>query len=175
MRRTSNFYLIPWGGRLSPALVVLVVLVSLLTAFASSGQPLEPQVPAGEIYLEALEGAPLTARELGRRDTVAIFWASWSPRCRNIGARVDALETRWGREVRVITINFQEDASTIRTFLPAARGGWPVYLDSEGTFARRHHVASLPALVIFRDGEAVYQGGLGDEVDRVIARQLAGE
>lgn len=156
---------------------MLGVLLAFVVPWAGSleGQVLEPRIVHQGEHLEALEGAALTPADWKRRDTIAIFWASWSPRCREIVPRVQALEARWGQRAWVITINFQEDPATIRRFLGAESSLPPVYLDTAGTFARRHGVTTLPAVVLFREGEVIYQDRLRADVDQRIERFFAAE
>ncbi len=156
---------------------VLGVLLCFVVPWPGSleGQVLEPRIVHQGEHLEAMEGAALTPADLNRRDTIAIFWATWSPRCQGIVSRAKALEARWGQQARVITVNFQEDPATIRRFLGAESQSPPVYLDTAGTFARRHGVTTLPALVIFRGGEAIYQDRLRADADRLLERFFPAE
>jgi thiol-disulfide isomerase/thioredoxin len=165
------------GGAQRKRWAVLGVLLGFVALGPSSleGQVLEPRIVHQGEHLEALEGAALTPAEWKRRDTIAIFWASWSPRCREIVPRVQALEARWGQQAWVITVNFQEDPATIRNFLGVESSPPPVYLDTAGTFARRHGVTTLPTLVLFRGGEAIYQDRLRADTDRRLARFFPAE
>ena len=157
------------------ALLVWVVVLCPGSGSAAVAQSVEPRIDKDVLYLGALEGEGLTERDLNRGDIIAIFWASWSPRCRGIVERAAALEARWGQQARVITVNFQEDASTIRRFLGPAPAPVPVYLDLSGTFSRRHGVTTLPAMVFLRRGEGQYQGRLAEDADQRIAHFLETE
>jgi hypothetical protein len=44
-----------------------------------------------------------------------------------------------------------------------------VFLDTDGSFSRKYAVATLPGLLIIRDGQVVYKGRLPEDPDRVIA------
>jgi thiol-disulfide isomerase/thioredoxin len=162
--------------RFSRRLVLpLIFLLSATTPgfqAAVQDRPLEPRIASGEVFLEALNGAALTEADLARDDVLAVFWASWSPRCRDLEGQIHSLRERWGKRARIIAINFQEDESTIRRFLGPDADLLPIYLDLSGAFARDHGVTTLPALVIFHHGEGLYQGRLTDDTDRRIARVL---
>lgn len=122
--------------------------------------------------LPGLDGGALTQADLTQKDTVLVFWASWSPKCRNIAQRVNQIHSAWNGTARVVTVNFQEDESTIREFLGGQRLRAPVYLDRDGKFSRRHTVTDLPGLVVYKAGSVVYQGRLPQDVDKLLERVL---
>ncbi len=143
----------------------LALLGSLLVVptLLAQGQPLD---------LRGLRGERLTDADLARGAVVAVVWASWSPRGRNVADRVQALERSWSGKARVLTVNFQEDAPAVESFVGAHRWQSPVFLDPDGLFAKRYAVATLPGLVVLRDGKAVYKGKLPDDPDPVVAGAL---
>ncbi len=122
--------------------------------------------------LTGLDGTRLTEAELSEGNLIIVVWASWSPRSRGIGPRVEALAARWSDKARVITVNFQEGADKARSFARAQRLEVPVYLDPEAVFAKRYAVTSLPFLLVLSDGEAAFAGKLPADPDRAIARAL---
>lgn len=122
--------------------------------------------------LPGLDGGRLTVADLSKGTTIIVVWASWSPRSRDVGARVEALVARWGERARVVTVNFQEDADKARAFARKQRLSVPVYLDREATFAKRHSVTSLPFLLVVDGGETAFAGKLPADVDAVIERAL---
>lgn len=142
----------------------------LILAAAVAG-PSAAQVSA----LEGLEpGQRLEERDLKRGQVVAVVFASWSPRCRDIVQRINALERRWGSRARVIAINFQEEPQAVRAFLDAAgeRLAAPVFLDRDAAFSKRHSVTHLPGLLIFSDGARAYGGKLPTDPDALIREIL---
>jgi hypothetical protein len=50
--------------------------------------------------------------------------------------------------------------------------GSPVCLDPDGVFSRKYNVATLPGLLVVKDGQVAYRGKLPDDADRVIAELL---
>ncbi|HEY0513808.1 MAG TPA: hypothetical protein VGH73_18005, partial [Thermoanaerobaculia bacterium] len=94
------------------------------------------------------------------------------PRSRGIAERVGPLASRWGSRARVVTVNFQEDRQAVEKFLAGKNLGAPVCLDSDGTFSRKYNVATLPGLLVVKDGQVAYRGKLPDDPDRVIADLL---
>lgn len=136
------------------------------------GAPAELRAAEGELDLPGLDGGRLTAKELAAGDTIIVVWASWSPRSRDIGARVAAIAARWGKRARVVTVNFQESAEKARSFAREQQLDVPVYLDREAAFAKRYAVTSLPFLLVVRSGETPFAGKLPADPDAVIGQAL---
>jgi thiol-disulfide isomerase/thioredoxin len=159
--------LLPAGRSLAPRLgSVVLALVLALTAGVSDF------ARAQEISLSCLGGARLNEADLARGTTIIVVWASWSPRSRDIATRVQPLASRWGDRARVLTVNFQEDGPAAERFLAGRNLGAPVCLDPDGAFSRKYNVATLPGLLIVKDGQVAYRGKLPDDPDRVIAGLL---
>ena len=145
------------------AIGILAILVSLFSpgAFAQD-----------DFRLPGQNGGELTSADLDRGATVLVVWASWSPRCREIPGRINAIASRWSPRARVASVNFQEDRAAVEAFLAGKGVSAPVYLDGDGAFARKHAVTTLPGLLVFVDGRAVYSGKLPDDHDRLLAQVL---
>lgn len=148
------------GARAAVALALLAVI----TAGAAAAQ--------GRFRLPGLRGGALTSADLERGTHVLVVWASWSPRCRDIVERANAISARWNGEARVVTVVFQEEPAAVEEFLRGKSLAAPTYLDRDGEFSKAHAVTSLPGLVVLRDGEARYQGRLPADPDRAIAEAL---
>lgn len=127
---------------------------------------------AQQVSLACLGGGNLNDADLGRGTTIVVVWASWSPRSRNVVERVNPLAARWGANARVLTVNFQEDRPTIERFLAGKGLSVPVCLDPEGAFSRKYNVATLPGLLVVRDGAVAYRGKLPENPDQTIADLL---
>lgn len=157
---------IPEGRRLSvrPGVSVLLLTLALLAFPGFAG--------AQEVSLECLGGARLKESDLARGTTIVVVWASWSPRSRDIVERVNPLASRWSGRARVVTVDFQEDRQTVDGFLRGKNLSAPVCLDPDGAFSRKYNVATLPGLLIVKDGQVAYRGKLPEDADRVIADLL---
>ncbi|MHB1194054.1 MAG: TlpA family protein disulfide reductase [Longimicrobiales bacterium] len=153
-----------------------IAAVVLLAACESPDPILEfpgtGQLGVYPIHLEGLGGQTFSDAELGEGATIAVIWASWSPRSRDIVERVNPLVSRWGTRARVITINFQEDRESVRSFLSGRFLLAPVFLDSEGAFSKKFGIATLPSMLVVMDGQVVFRGRLPDDPDRVIGEFL---
>ncbi|MFL6235075.1 MAG: TlpA family protein disulfide reductase [Thermoanaerobaculia bacterium] len=135
--------------------------------------PLLPgSVRAEDVNLSCLGGGHLSDADLGRGATIVVVWASWSPRSRDIAERVGPLAARWSGSARVVTVNFQEDGAAVQRFLAGKSLGAAVCLDPEGAFSRKYNVATLPGMVVIKDGQAGYHGKMPDDPDAVIAPLL---
>ncbi len=143
----------------------LAVLATALLAGASL------VVAAGvppNLRLPGLRGGELTSGDLGRGAQIVVVWASWSPRCRDIVERVNAIDARFSARDRVVTIDFQEDAAKVEEFLRGSALRAPVFLDGDGGASKALAVTALPGLVVVRDGEIRYQGRLPGDVDALL-------
>jgi thiol-disulfide isomerase/thioredoxin len=143
-------------------LVVGSSLLLLLLAFAGPSS-------AQDDSLACLGGSHLSEADLAHGTTIVVVWASWSPRSRDIAERVSALAGRWGGKARVVTVNFQEERPAAERFLAGKHLGAPVCLDPDGAFSRKYNVATLPGLLVVKDGQVVYHGKLADDADQTLA------
>jgi len=143
-------------------------IVCALLASALLAMP----VLAQNVDLQGLGGERLAESDLTRGTVIIVVWASWSPRSRDVVARVNPLASRWGGQARVVTVNFQEDRKEVEAFLAGKGLSAPVFLDPDGAFSKKHGVATLPGLLIFKDGQVAYRGKLPDDPDQVIAGLL---
>ena len=149
---------LPWAAWMA---LVLLALATSPAAFA-----------AEEFRLPGLQGGQLTAADVARGNTALVVWASWSPRCRSVAEDVNGLAARWGDRVRVVSVNFQEERAAIERFLAGRQLSVPVYLDGDGGFSKAHSVATLPGLLVFRDGAVVFHGRFGSDADDVLREAL---
>jgi thioredoxin-like negative regulator of GroEL len=127
---------------------------------------------AQDVRLSCLRGETLSEADLSRGVTIVVVWASWSPRSRDIVERVNPLAAQWNGRARVLTVNFQEDRSAVDGFLAGKNLSVPVCLDADGSFSKKYNVATLPGLLVVKDGQVVYRGKLPENPDPVIADLL---
>lgn len=143
------------------SLAAVTILLALLASLPGA-------LRAEDVNLSCLGGGRLSDADLARGTTIVVVWASWSPRSRDIAQRVAPLASRWGGRARVVTVTFQEDGPVVQRFLAGKNLGAPVCLDPDGAFSRKYNVATLPGLVVFKDGQVGYHGKLPDDPDAVI-------
>lgn len=151
--------------RLVAALVVLALVAGGRPATAASEVPPNLRLPG-------LRGGDLTARDLAGGSHVLVVWASWSPRCRDMVERLQAIDERWGKRARVASVDFQEEPAAVEAFLRGKSLRIPVYLDADGAFSKSLEVTTLPGLLVVRDGKVRYQGRLPADVDSLLDELL---
>lgn len=159
---------------ISPRPLSRVLAVAGLLAAALFAGPLGGGRPASaqEIHLVGLASERLGDAELGQGTVIVVVWATWSPRSRDIVERVKPLAGRWGPRAKVVTVDFEEERPAIETFLAGRSLGAPVFLDSDGVFSKKYAIATLPGLLVLKEGKTVYHGKLPDDPDRLIADLL---
>jgi thiol-disulfide isomerase/thioredoxin len=148
------------------ATAVFALILALLACL--SGLPASAQGPV----LQGLGGERLTEADLAEGATIFIVWASWSPHSRNVVERVNQVAQRWNGKARVVTVNFQEDRGAVESFLAGKNLGTTVYLDADGAFSKKYAVATLPGLLVVKDGRVAYRGKLPDDPDRILVEIL---
>jgi thiol-disulfide isomerase/thioredoxin len=153
----------PMSRRMAVAILAAALALPLLSPAASRAE---------DVDLSCLPGGRLSDADLGRGTSIVVVWASWSPHSRDIAGRVSSLASRWGGRARVVTVDFQEERPAVERFLAGKSFGAPVCLDPDGTFSRKYNVATLPGLVVFKDGQVVLRGKLPDDADQVISDLL---
>lgn len=147
-------------------------LVALVCAALLLAVPSVAPAQRGDIELPGLERGSLKESDLLDGASLVVIWAGWSPRCRDIVERVNALYAGWNDRAEVLTVNFQEEPGAIREFLSGERLRAPVYLDRNGAFSKKNAVTTLPGLLIYRDGRILYRGKLPDDADSLVSQVL---
>lgn len=137
--------------------LVVVVALALTSAVMAQG-----------IRLDGVAGGSLTDADLGRGTTVVVFFATWSPRGRNLGERIQAVTRSAGGKATVVAVNYQEDRATVAEFLAGTALGVPVFLDIDGALAKKYKMANLPGLLVLKNGTAAFQGRLPDDPAAVL-------
>lgn len=134
---------------------------------------LVPGTQAQELQLPGLDGGQLSESDLTKGTHVIVFWTSWAPRGRDVVDRVNSLSAQWSGRARVLTVNFQEDESAVRSFLAGkAKLDAKVFLDRDGELSKKYRVNSAPWLLILKDGRTSFSEKLPSNPDAVIAEVL---
>jgi thiol-disulfide isomerase/thioredoxin len=117
--------------------------------------------------LLTLDGSPLKSEAL-EGDAIVVFFASWSPRCRDVVERARELEEKWGSRASVFLVAFQEGDEEVRRFLAGAQGDVDVLRDADGSFSKRHGITTLPSLLVIESGSVAFRGRLPSDADSVL-------
>lgn len=142
--------------------------LSLALVLALLAGPVFAQGPV----LQGLGGERLTEADLAQGATIFIVWASWSPHSRDVVDRVNRISQGWSGKARVVTVNFQEDRGAVESFLAGKNMGTTVFLDADGAFSKKYAVATLPGLLVIKDGRVAYRGKLPADPDRILVEIL---
>lgn len=148
----------------------LAVWAFAITLFA--GAVSESAEAASGSALPGLRGGQLTSADLAQGTHIIVVWASWSPRCRDIGPRVDELAQRFAGAGRVVTVDFQEEPAAVEEFLRQHPIGAPIFLDRDGEFSKGHAVTTLPGLIVIRQGDVLFQGRLASDATSQVEELL---
>jgi len=146
----------------------LPILLAALVILAAS-----PSLAEEHVLLPGLEGGEISGRDLETGPVIVVVWASWSPRCRDIVPRMNALESAFSAKARVLAVVFQEEADAVRRFLGGQGLRVPVYVDRTGSFSKVQGVSTVPWLLVLVDGRAAFSGKLPTDPDVVVERALA--
>lgn len=148
--------------RLRPFSIAILSILVTITALPAQGD---------DIRLPGLDGGQLSESQLLEGTHIVVFWTSWAPRGRDVVDRVNVLVDRWGGRASVVTINFQEDAGTVRDFLRGKAGlKAKVYLDANGELSKKHRVNSAPWLLILKNGATAFSDKMPSEPDAIVAQ-----
>lgn len=151
--------------RLGAACVGLLLLGTTLLA------PVAARAQQRSYRLQGLKSGELGPSDLSQGVVIAVVWASWSPRCRDIVERTNAIVDRWGDRALVLLVDFQEEPGAVESFVQG-KARAKVYLDRDGSFSKMHAVTNLPGLVIFKDGATGFSGKLPTDPNPLIEQTI---
>jgi thiol-disulfide isomerase/thioredoxin len=114
---------------------------------------------------------------LGKRATFVNFWATWCEPCRKEMPRLSRLATTFHkRDVRVVGVNVDGNAPSVKSFLDASPAAYPILFGSQRTLDILGDVPALP-LTILVDGDGrisrVIYGSLENITDMEIEKMIA--
>ena len=127
---------------LSLALAVFPAALPLSAQRARVGQP------APEFSLESLAGTPVRLSDFRGHPVVLTFWATWCPPCqRELPALHEAYQAGQEAGLRILAVNDDERAPTIRAFVDRMGLAFPVLLDPHSRVNARYGVIQFPTTV----------------------------
>lgn len=121
-------------------------------------KPYRGTVQAQALSLEDTQGLTYQLHNYHGQVTVVNFWATWCPPCVEEIPSLNRLRAALADEAfELVSVNFSEDADTIRRFMEKVRVEFPVLLDPEGTVSADWRVYAFPStFVIGPDGKIAY-------------------
>jgi cytochrome c biogenesis protein CcmG/thiol:disulfide interchange protein DsbE len=138
--------------RITNAMVLIAVLVSLLIAAGCSedavtdGVP-APGRPAPDFQLEGLDGQTVSLSDLQGRPVMINFWATWCGPCRMEMPFIQEVlnDPEWSEiELVILAVNLGESPAAARQFMEDNGLTFSVILDTEGEVAKRYNVSAIP-------------------------------
>jgi peroxiredoxin len=111
---------------------------------------------APSFELPAVQGSPVSLRQLRGRVVLLSFWNSWAEPCEKSLAVVQDLSEKYaGDSLSVVGINVYEDDGVAVAELVRRRGiTYPCLID-DGQVARQYRVPGVPALYLINQQGAV--------------------
>jgi cytochrome c biogenesis protein CcmG, thiol:disulfide interchange protein DsbE len=141
MKRNFWMLLIGLGGAL--------FLVVLATGFREDPNAISSPLvhkPAASFVLRAIDGnKTISLAQLRGRPVVLNFSASWCIDCRIDQEYLSAAWQKYaGKGVRFISVLYQDNATSMRSFTRQYGGGWPILRDPEQQTAINYGVYGVP-------------------------------
>ncbi|HET7815883.1 MAG TPA: TlpA disulfide reductase family protein [Candidatus Baltobacteraceae bacterium] len=141
-------------------------MLAVLVAAAIAGTGLKTVqfgAPPPDFSIPVTAGAPTVLSHLRGKPVVINFWASWCPPCTQELPYFQRLQDEYGTRVRIITIDWNEDAQTARTYLRSNHYSLPLVLDSDSKIYAAYSLTKVPdTIVLDANGNVTYVsvGGL---------------
>ncbi len=137
---------------------------------AGAARPEKPQsnlqgVPAPNFRLNTLDGRNVSLSQFKGKVVVLDFWATWSPPSPKLLSVMADLNEQ-ANDVRVLTINLEEDKDKVETFVELKHIRIPVLLDDDGSVSKSYEVKTIPQTVIIGKDGIVQKVFAGDSSKR---------
>lgn len=149
--------------------VVAVVLVALVALLAFSGGSDEPDTaaevvddPAPPLRGSTIDGGTFDLADYEGDWVVVNFFATWCPPCVAEHPELVAFSQSNGFDAKVVSVAFDEPASTVAEFFDTHGGGWPVVAQSEQTPLDWAVIGLPETFLVSPDGQVAkkYKGGV---------------
>ncbi len=118
-------------------------------------------VPAADMKLQDLAGAPVTWERFKDQVVLVDFWATWCVPCRKSMPELSALHAKWaGRGFSVLGIAIDEDGpKKVKKFVADRKIAYPVAIDdAKAPVWEKYRVKAVPAaFLVDRGGNGVAQ------------------
>jgi thiol-disulfide isomerase/thioredoxin len=153
------------------ALVAVAALAAVEVATRSGGDSGSRRA-APALPTQVLSGRPVTVADLRGRPAVVNFWASWCAPCRKEAAVLRRLADAG---VRVVAVDWGDDAAAARAFV--RRHGWkfPVLRDRTNTIGDDYRLVGLPTTFVLDRRGRIAATLRGPQTVASIRRALAEE
>jgi peroxiredoxin len=100
--------------------------------------------PAPDFSLAALSGERVQLADLRGKVVLVNFWATWCQPCRQEMPAFQARSERYGEQLAVLAVNFDEPADQVQAFADEFNLTFPVLLDPGGEVQALYRVRGYP-------------------------------
>jgi thiol-disulfide isomerase/thioredoxin len=151
------------------AATLLLVLAgaAALPSPARAQDPVEVGSRAPGALVETLEGKPFDlGTVVGKGPVVMEFWATWCGNCKALEPHLRAMQAKYAKQVRFVTVAVSVNQSAERVRLHQQKHRMPgdLYYDRKGNATGAYDVpATSYVVVVDRKGTVVYTGLGGDQ------------
>jgi peroxiredoxin len=112
--------------------------------------------PAPQFELQSLSGEHIKLSDFHGRTVLINFWATWCGPCRLEMPAIQSRYERYGDELVVLAVNFDEEAPLVQQFTDELGLTFPVLLDPGGEVQRLYRVRGYPTTV-FVDADGLIE------------------
>jgi cytochrome c biogenesis protein CcmG/thiol:disulfide interchange protein DsbE len=136
---------------------------------------------AGQAPNFRLPGAAKSVVELSafRGQVVYVdFWASWCDPCRKSFPWMGEIQKRYGKQLKVIAINLDQERDEANKFLQKNKPGFTVAFDPAGKTAEAYKVKGMPSSYVIDQQGRIISSHTGfrvddkDKVEKLIAKLI---
>lgn len=142
-----------WGTAIIAAALIAPEPASAQEGDTELGLP--PGTPAPDAGVEDLEGNAVSLLEvIGGGPALIEFWASWCEQCEALQPEIDAVQERFGDQVKVVAVAVAVSQSVrrVRRHVDQHAPGYTYVYDAEGEAVRAYE-ALTTSIVVLVDGE----------------------
>ena len=111
-----------------------------------------PQLQADVFYPQNQSRFNLVEKNK-EKPVLIVFWASWCESCKEEIPKLNEIVSNYREKIEVVSINAQEEAPDVQSFLSQTQVGFPVLLDPDGKFSALFEVTALPSVLLLAKSE----------------------
>jgi thiol-disulfide isomerase/thioredoxin len=147
------------GHSLPAQPVALNADVSVESGIDVALKPFHADIKPVRIDLPDTIGNRVVREDHGGKVTLINFWATWCPPCVEEIPSLNRLRLKMADlPFELISVNYAENDTDIRSFMETVRVDFPVLLDRDGEFARQWNVISYPSTFVIDSNGSIRYG-----------------
>jgi peroxiredoxin len=141
--------------RLMPVIFLLAGILTL-AACSAGNTPVKMDSPAPDFTLKDLDGKSVSLNSFRGKVVFINFWDTTFDAALEQMPYLQELYSDWSKQgaVVLLTIDIEEDAPTVKTFMEKHKYTFPVLLDSKQEVAEKYSIQYIPtSLLIDKNGK----------------------